>query len=183
MAFKKAPKFVGKDLTLTVGRGDVRILDGKTYTDSRLEQYVKQGFLVRATEESASTPAQEQAVEVPVVPVSTTVASSEPPATAASDVGGEKDEDRGQVPTETMQQPEQSGGTGEAASETGSSAGDNAGAGTEAAAVADAGVGAELGEVSDDAGEDEPDAGSTSDESVSVTRSPASKKRHKQKKD
>lgn len=46
MAYKKAPAYEGKDLTLQVGRADMKILDGVKYTDDRLARFVGMGFLV-----------------------------------------------------------------------------------------------------------------------------------------
>lgn len=54
--YKKAPKFVGKDLSLNLGRGDMKILDNVVYTDSRLERFVGLGFLVRVKDGEKAGP-------------------------------------------------------------------------------------------------------------------------------
>lgn len=55
--YAKAPKWKGKDLILTVGRGDMRIADGGAYADPRLAKYVGMGFLVEVKEQPAAAPA------------------------------------------------------------------------------------------------------------------------------
>lgn len=54
--YKKAPKFVGKDLSLNLGRGDMKILDNVVYNDSRLERFVGLGFLVRVKDGEKAGP-------------------------------------------------------------------------------------------------------------------------------
>lgn len=46
MPYKKAPAYEGKDLTINVGRSDMKILDGVKYNDTRLARFVGMGMLV-----------------------------------------------------------------------------------------------------------------------------------------
>jgi len=81
--YKKAPNWRGKDLTLNIGRADMRVLDWATYTDPRLAKFVGMGFLVEIKEPSAKA-AQVVRAPVPVptpVPVPPVVAQ-EPPVPA-----------------------------------------------------------------------------------------------------
>lgn len=55
--YMKAAAFAGKNLTLGVGRGDKKILDGVVYNDPRLAKFVKLGFLVEVDEDLAPKPA------------------------------------------------------------------------------------------------------------------------------
>jgi len=45
IGYRKAPKYVGKDLTVQVGRADKKLMDGVIYPDSRLARYVGMGFV------------------------------------------------------------------------------------------------------------------------------------------
>lgn len=55
--YTKAPAFVGKTLTLMVGRADMKILDGMHYDDPALAKFVGQGFLVVVPGSQAVAPA------------------------------------------------------------------------------------------------------------------------------
>lgn len=64
MAYVKAPAFEGKDLTLQVGRGDVKIEEGVQYRDHRLARFVGMGFLKEVPDKAgptASVPGEKRA--------------------------------------------------------------------------------------------------------------------------
>lgn len=66
--YVKAPKWLGKDLILQVGRGDMRIADTGVYDDARLAKFVGMGFVVEAPEKKPA----------PVAPVATPKAETKP---------------------------------------------------------------------------------------------------------
>jgi hypothetical protein len=83
--FKKAPAWMGKDLTLNVGRSDMRILDRATYTDPRLMKFVGMGFMVEVKETVA---APKKAPKVATPAAEAPVSAEANPAVEAA-VGGE----------------------------------------------------------------------------------------------
>lgn len=75
IAYKKAPAFRGKDVVLSIGRSQMRIEDGREYTDQRLRPFVRHGFLVEVQQAEVVAPAEAPAPapvasepEVPAVP-------------------------------------------------------------------------------------------------------------------
>lgn len=61
--YKKAPKYVGKYLNITIGRADKRIDDGVVYEGIEYEQYVGLGFLVRVPDSEKTTPPEDVKTE------------------------------------------------------------------------------------------------------------------------
>jgi len=73
--YVKADQFVGKSLTLNVGRGDVTIEDGKVYRGAHFENFVDLGFLKRAPKKALD----DEVAKAPPAPAAP-AASSEPEA-------------------------------------------------------------------------------------------------------
>jgi len=90
--YTKAPAWVGKNLTLAVGRGDKRIEDGVLYNDSRLAKYVRLGFLVAVEDdkEPAQAPSKPAKVASPDSKAEKTVSKPAKKKAAAKTVSKKK---------------------------------------------------------------------------------------------
>jgi hypothetical protein len=62
--YKKAPKYLGNDLTVNLGRSDLKLEDNVEYDNPRLARFVSLGFVVEVKEKVAPAPV---AVPAPVV--------------------------------------------------------------------------------------------------------------------
>jgi len=69
--YRKSPAFKGGDLVLSVGRSQIRILDGHDYTDQRLAKFVQAGMLVEVPDAKPVSP--------PPAPVAARVQAPTPP--------------------------------------------------------------------------------------------------------
>ena len=79
MAYMKADEWVGRSLTLQVGRGDVTIHDGVKYRDTRLHRYVGMGFLKLVGDEDKAPTVSIPNEKLPVAPEKPAVTRATPP--------------------------------------------------------------------------------------------------------
>lgn len=85
--YRKARAWVGKELSLHLGRGDMKIRDGVDYDDPRLARFVSLGFVVEVKPgpQAAQKPSAPQPQKAPRVPppaeqpTVAPVAAKEPP--------------------------------------------------------------------------------------------------------
>lgn len=88
--YRKAPKYEGKNLTLMVGRGDVKVKDNVEYSDSRFAKFVKMGFMVEVEESPLAKEPEKKVESAPTVrkkrpPVAKRVQKSTPPSPVVDD--------------------------------------------------------------------------------------------------
>ena len=65
--YKKAPKYLGNDLTVNLGRSDLKLKDNVEYGNPKLARFVSLGFVVEVKGKAVSVPVAAPA-PVPVVP-------------------------------------------------------------------------------------------------------------------
>lgn len=106
MKYKKAQKFVGRDLTLEVGRGQMKILDNVVYSDGRLDRYVALGFLVRVKEGVSAGPVVASSVLSATPPVVEAVQPQQMTRSPASKVKSGASKVSTKKPAETKPDPE-----------------------------------------------------------------------------
>jgi hypothetical protein len=87
--YRKAAAFVGKDLSLNIGRSDMRIEDGREYDNPKLAKFVPLGMMEVVPEESSEAAHEaETVVPPPSEPPPKAPAAKKPEALTKAELNG-----------------------------------------------------------------------------------------------